>query len=426
MPLKQVGQTPVDVYRAPAYNQPARTVVIHNADTANLVYYDREIGTIDSKSTFIEPLGTEVFDGTDDVWMSTLNSSVDVTVQVKIGSRSYAGGQIAIQGNVNATVTGNVVVTNTPAVTISGTPNVTLTGTNDVTIAGQVSALDVSAATVNVDGVAGIFPLGSNAVTGTILGNTSIAASTTATTGIMDMLNYTSFDITGGIYCLSQSSAGAPLTAEITLIWTLDAAGNSVVATSTGQIWVANAQVKTTNVTINGPCHARYLQVIVNNISSNTAMVTGPGGWSVFGTGRVLPDLNWYQIPPYGSISSGITSFTASGAESPDLPAALINVTLPATSTMWYPLCLVNKTVSLRLQTSVLLNKDPVIAVADNLVNGGLVSGPNALYTIWNPGNVATNDMTTTLELPPQPCYLVVNSTSTPAGISLVATTRGV
>lgn len=142
MPVKVVSFDPVPVYEAPAYDQPPRNVVITNTDKTNPVYYSDSPGTVNKRSAFIEPLGAEVFDGLDDVWLTTLDQSVSVTVQLKIGSSNYAPGQVAIQGNVQATVSGNVNITNTPNVNVSS-GSVTVT-------AGTVNVVSLTAKNVLV------------------------------------------------------------------------------------------------------------------------------------------------------------------------------------------------------------------------------------------------------------------------------------
>jgi hypothetical protein len=81
---------PTQVYSSLAYNRPTRPLVIVNYDPTNPIYYSDNPGSISSKSSFIPAGSFEVFDGHNDVWMSTLDDNVSVMVDVKYGSQYAA------------------------------------------------------------------------------------------------------------------------------------------------------------------------------------------------------------------------------------------------------------------------------------------------------------------------------------------------
>lgn len=97
--MRSVSITPASVYRAPAYGVTGRTVTVTNTDLVNRVYYSDGPGTIDAQSSFIDPGGTETYDGQSDIWLSTLSVSVSVVVQLKIGSSSYNPGTVNISNS---------------------------------------------------------------------------------------------------------------------------------------------------------------------------------------------------------------------------------------------------------------------------------------------------------------------------------------
>lgn len=410
MPIQQVSTQPVRIANVGEtgviVNRSATTPVFWGLTASECQSADASIlGALDAIST----------DGSAEIYIASL-SSPGIPIDFMQG-----GVNRAVQ-NINATVT-NATINVAGSVSISGTPNVTISGTAAVDITGQSVSLDVSAATVNVDGVGGLFPVGSNTLLQN-MGSQTVGANNFVLSNIFDMLNYTAFNVSGYVYCTSQSSLNAPLTATVQFTWYADVGLTQAVEVISGVTWVGNSNSALFPFSIQGPCHARYLQIKVLNLGNVNATLNN---MFIYGTGRNLANTIWHQNAPYGFMNSGLTMFGSGGFESANMPAALLNASLPANSTMWYPLCLINKSASIRLNTSVLMNQDPVIAIASGLtVNGGLHAGLNAVFGIWNPGNVATNDQATTLELPPQPCYLVLNSTSTAATVSLVASTKGV
>lgn len=99
MTIKAVGGTdPVPLYLKPAYGKPGRPFLLANTDTANPVYYSDNL-TISGNSSVIEPQATVGFDGTRDVYASTLNPSVEVLVDHIPGGTQWSnpvGVQIAL------------------------------------------------------------------------------------------------------------------------------------------------------------------------------------------------------------------------------------------------------------------------------------------------------------------------------------------
>lgn len=92
MARKLIGPTdPVPVYLAPAYGAGTRPWHLANLDLANPLFYD-DTPTINEQSNVLEPLAAATFDGTSDVYCTTLGGPA-VLVQTGIrGQQSWHAG----------------------------------------------------------------------------------------------------------------------------------------------------------------------------------------------------------------------------------------------------------------------------------------------------------------------------------------------
>jgi hypothetical protein len=283
MPVKLISESPAAVYQAPAYDQPNRTVTVANTDTVNPVYYSDGPGTIDAQSAFIPPLGSEEFDGQDDIWMSTLNSNINVNIQLKIGSRSFYGGAVSIQGNVTATVDG------------------------DVTITGQTLALDVSGATVTIEPVNGFILPGENNTLTQDLNTHVVPDQGTFGYPLVNVQDYTSIDLTIGAISSAQAVNNAAITYQLSLEWFDDSAGLNLVYSETVFGYVAKANnAAPLPMTGSCPVHGQYLRIActnpgtVSNVSFNDLTVTG--------SFRAVPHSKWFSYASASNVAiNGVT-----------------------------------------------------------------------------------------------------------------------
>lgn len=94
MAIKAVGATdPVQVYSKPAYARQGRPFHVVNLDLASPVYYDDNV-SVDGQSNVIYPLGRAGFDGSSDVFMSTVTPGVSVLVQALPGHTAWDPGPV--------------------------------------------------------------------------------------------------------------------------------------------------------------------------------------------------------------------------------------------------------------------------------------------------------------------------------------------
>jgi hypothetical protein len=96
---KNVGGTdPVLIYARPAYGRPGTPFLVANLDEVNPIYYGHDLG-VDATSSQIPALGSVGFDGSQDMWASTLNPAIKVLVDQIPGGLTWAPSpaQVAIQ-----------------------------------------------------------------------------------------------------------------------------------------------------------------------------------------------------------------------------------------------------------------------------------------------------------------------------------------
>jgi hypothetical protein len=110
MTLKAVTNQPVQLYAAPAYGQPGITFRVTNLDEVSTVWVDTDT-TITASSTPLPPQASAVYDGSTDVWASTLSQNLIVSVDFAPGSLYYdnpVGVQIALSALGLATASNQV------------------------------------------------------------------------------------------------------------------------------------------------------------------------------------------------------------------------------------------------------------------------------------------------------------------------------
>ena len=410
MSVSQVGKNPVAV--CTPGDGPG---VVYNRDAANPVFWGLTASQATAGDASILDAGAGIaVDGSAPVYVASLGPVVAVDF--------IPGGSNRSSQNIN--ITGGVIqatITNSSIdAVVSG--NVGITGTAAVNITGQSLSLDVSAQTVKVNGVAGTFPAGSNASLVSV-SNQAITNATPYNTPIIDMLNYTAFNLWGYAYCTSQGTAGAPLTAQVIIQWWADALATQLLDFATGQVWLANGNGAGGNFFIKGPCHARYVTVTIADQSTVAGITLGQ--FQLYGTGRTLTENIWHQVPPYGHMTAGVTMIGGQTPEDETMPGALVNYALPASATQWYPLALCNRRAFIQFETSVALAANACLCAAYSLENGEVVAGSGGPFNIWNPGNGAGVPVSAEIDLPTYPCYMVFHSTATASQVYLTATTRG-
>lgn len=98
MPIKSVGSDPVQVYAAPAYGKPGQPFLVGNNSATATVYYSSS-PTLGPSSSTIPPLGFAGFDGSRDMWASTLSSAIALVDFVPGGTHWAPNPQITAQLN---------------------------------------------------------------------------------------------------------------------------------------------------------------------------------------------------------------------------------------------------------------------------------------------------------------------------------------
>jgi hypothetical protein len=332
---------------------------------------------------------------------------------VILGAISFNPGTLTIQGNVQATVAGTV--------DVSGS-TVDLAGGTTIDVAGNV----------DVVGSGGFFPTGNTstiAQQGTYSGATAFTVAAGATHNIVslvDVSNFSTYEISIEAYDTNQGVTGHDLTIPVTFSWYDDTNSGIPVYVEEWDIWIGN-----TAGSVNpgsgaafgcGPMHGHYMTVSVSEVG-------GVGGYTVqfvniYGSNRVLTRSNWRQAPPQMS-SSGITfGAVIAGAENYTINNILFsmsNASIANGSLLWFPCGLYSGFVWWAYQPQQALGNDICLCVADPrlLQSGGIVAGSAATAILTNDPVTAGTQTQKQLMLPRCPVYFVVrNNTGSAASLS--------
>lgn len=378
MTIKNVGGTdPVPVYLKPAYGKAPKPFIIANTDTANPVYYSDEL-TITTGSSVIDPQATVGFDGTRDVYMSTLRPGVQVLVDHIPGGTQWSnpvGVQIALNAlglakdtSVNAPAYGPVTTVNPGLMARDTSVNAPAFGpAKDTTVAAvktstdavkttlgtPAQSADVAGTTTAVGALHAGQPIAteisqqgtlllSSATSLLNLGTTVIAASGSNTQGPLSIkqIGYEIF------VAVTSASASAIPFVKAQLTWTDSVTGNTVAA----ETWyLAGRSTGAFNTYIGtGPTKGDTLSITFTNLdTANAASVQ----CSFAGNSRVYVRDDWRSLS-FGSVP-GFTNATNDPASnflmstSPGVPgsgsllrliplyAGLVNITVvgPASGT---------------------------------------------------------------------------------------------
>lgn len=385
-------------------NPTVEQVTLVNRDTANRVYIGNNpsIYVGSPNAVPLDPNASICYPGNKPIYAVATAGTAPLLIVP--GAVAYSPGGLAIVGNVNATISGNV------------------------NIAGQSVALDVSAANVNVNGVGGSFPPGANTL---LFSNTNVnvPGAGSATTGVLDCLNYQSYDLAFNAHCANQANNGAPLVTEIILSWYSDAAGTNLVFQEQWWTWLTNSTATAVTAFGTGPHHARYFKVTLANISAGFAFTID--SIFVYGTQRPQTGSTWRQnAPAGGSMNSGLTMLLPSGGTpAPGLDNELCNLidnaTTAANATVWQPYALCPGPFWVRYRTETALANDFIIASASSLLNGSVIAGTGAQGTLWEAGNTAATNYTANLISPRSPMYSVIHATATAPTVSITIIAQG-
>lgn len=390
-----------------------------NLDSVNTVYlsYNNPVAIGDPEHTLpLSPSTAASFSGEQDVYATT---DVGKTANLGFGTdlQSLVPGSISILGNVNATVSGSVSITGTPSVTISGTPTVTI---NNASIAITSAApLDVSAATVNVNGVGGIFPPGSQAQLATT-SNQTISSLAPYNTAVINVQNYLSYHIVVSSYCGSQGTAAAPLVGQIILTWYADAAGTIPIYSERWYGWLGNGSGAIAPIYGSGPMAGPYMKVTIGNLSATNYTLSSLTLW---GSGRTYNSPRWRQNPPSAMTTGLSTIQSMPGSYGDDnILFSLNNLNIGASQSLWQPLPLVTGRMFVLFQTSATLANNFALGQAGGLnplTSGNIVFGTAANGVLFNPASVASTGYTTEFVTPRAPCYVTLHTSTTAPNVTL-------
>jgi hypothetical protein len=344
------------------------------------------------------------------------------------GAANFAFSNLEITGPVTAEISGPVTVEGN--VGITGTVNTTVTGTVDVDVTGgSVTVTDVGG-TVDVIGEGGYILTGQSTLIAT-LNDVTLGAPGADSTAVIDGLTYNAYDLQLSCYCNgAQGTTGAPNVLQVIFYWYEDSAGDNLVYTEVGWIWVGNNASDEATLFISGPMHGRYFQI--QFINQSTAIGVFIIQMFAYGTNRTLQKSTWNQeisdgLNPGSTLTQAFSSpLTNNGLLATGYDNVLLNVfgvTLAASTKYWQPLPLFVGEVSYYMQTNAAFSGSLEIGHAANLETGqinpgsgidspGILLNSNALAT-------ANAELTGTLYAPRAPLYIAFETGTTAPEVAM-------
>jgi hypothetical protein len=330
-------------------------VLTYNADPLNTIWYSDTNSFIAgdvNHSTPLPPLSSVSFDGTMNVYASTVTGQTAQLQMYPTGSSYYGPSQITNLAELG---------------TVAGTPAGTLTpGTS--------------------------FPVLSLAPVG----------------------QYASYDLNMYVTALTPGGLDAVLTALVTLQW-FDNPLLPPVFEEDWQIWAGRAAPVAGVNTLcgNGPMHGQYLTVTVT-IPAGAAFNATLQYINIFGSNRTVPYSDWRQnagaVNPQNENMTIIPPSTQQFIGFDNTLAAAVNFACNASTTYWQPCSLYSGPAYLRFESS---NAPTTVFLVNcqYLVSGALIPGaacPGILFTI----GAGTTEVTKQLNLPRAPCAIVIQNGS--------------
>jgi hypothetical protein len=406
----------------------ALPVLVANLSTTANIYvgYSNSISPAGSNVVPIGPQQAFAFDGSRTLYIVAL---ANTPVLVLPGATTYFSGNISITnsnlnvtvtgGTVTATVTGSVSIVGTPTVNIAGTPTVTISGTPNVTITGQTLALDVSAATVVINPVAGaIFAPGGLSQIGTMT-TQSVAANGSASSAVINVSNYLSYDLNISAFTPSQGTNGAPLIMQCLLQWFADAGATIPVYQERWWGWLGNAVGTLAPIEGSGPMHGPYMRLTVFNGSPALTAYTLQAV-TIWGTQRTSSQSDWRQTVP-SAMTTGLSVIGAYGLPGDDnMLFAMDNANLGVSQTLWQPFPLCTGLQYLRFNSGTALGKSPIIGAGMALTSGQLgTGGAGSMGILWSGPSAASTEVETTYYTDHSPAYMIVVTTVSGATVSM-------
>jgi hypothetical protein len=237
----------------------------------------------------------------------------------------------------------------------------------------------------------------------------------------VDVSAYQSYDLNTYIY--TTAGAGGPIVALYQLLWYDELISGIPVFEEQYWIWLGrtNAQYPDT-MGATGPMHGRYMTVNVSIPTTATGNATLQY-FNLFGSPRPTQWSDWRQDAFETNPSASGITIVPNGPFTGGYENVLCNVkgaALAAGATVWVPLNLYAGPVYLRFAANQVPNQDPVLCVADNIINTGITAGTasNQLILVNFSPDAAEHEVT--LIAPRAPMYFVVHGiTSTTSNFDL-------
>jgi hypothetical protein len=334
---------------------------------------------------------------------------------------------------INNDVANTVYLGNVNTITVGGGNTISLLAGSSITLPGTktwyTTAIPGTATLTVAPGSIQYSPFSTGFAQELVLG-TAIAPGTVisvgAVSGPINVANYNSYDICAAAHCPNQANAGAPYTMVIRLAWYDTPTLNNLLGVDQWEIWVSNTQItvpigQAGVVSGSGPMLGPWMTVQVTNPSATELSVIDL--MAIAGNSRTVTASDWRQTPPV--MASPISTLQAEPAALEpsgiyeSIAASQINMALAASTEYWMPLPLFAGTFNIRWLISVALASTPILAHGARITYGGVVAGASNPGTMWNPGNTANTEETTTLIAPRVPMYIVFNTTATAPSISV-------
>jgi hypothetical protein len=291
------------------------------------------------------------------------------------------------------------------SVTFDGTSDVYAS-----TVPGQTANLQMYPSGSSYFAVQGVEPLAQIGTAGITPAGTLVPGIGFNILSLVPVAQFASYDLNTYVQALNPGAVDSVLTAQIELQWFDDLVSGVAVFEEDWDIWagraapVAGSGVNT--LAGCGPMHGKYMTVnifIPGGATSNATL------WyfNIFGSNRTVPYSDWRQAAGLvNPQNSGMTIIPSINLAFDNTLAGANNQVVPASSIFWQPCGLYSGPAYLRFQSSAAPNV-AILANSQYLLSSQLIAALTCPGILKNIGT-GTTEVTQQLNLPRGPCAILI------------------
>jgi hypothetical protein len=227
---------------------------------------------------------------------------------------------------------------------------------------------------------------------------------------LVNVSGFVSYDINAYMFSQSPGAAGSVVSGQIQLQWFDDLTSGIPVFEEEWYIWSGRAAPVAGVNTLSGcgPMHGRYMSVNIF-VPPGAAADAVLQYINLFGSNRTVPSSDWRQNA--GQVNpqiSGLVIVPGGTLSFENILCDVAGFVVTANTVNFIPLGLYSGPVFVRYSQSAAAGQVALIASANAVVGGQLVPGPACPGIIWFNSANAVGEAEPTIMLPRAPCLLIV------------------